>query len=209
MRKLRQAERTDLSDQRMIDTAMRIILERGVSGLRLTEVGLQAGYSRGLATMRFGTMGGLLKRIAERMSRQWVQQLAQTVGDKVGLAAVYAAIDTQARWLVSLTDHVRVQYLLFFHSMDPGAADRLNVVRVLVAQRRDLARWLHHALKSGQLKAGVDPDAEAGAILSAMIGIIYQSMVDPGVSARKMLMKLKADVESRIATPASRKQRSH
>jgi AcrR family transcriptional regulator len=67
MRKLRQSERSDLSDKRMVETAVALMLQRGISGLRLTEVGLRAGYSRGLAAMRFGTMGGLLRRVAEHL----------------------------------------------------------------------------------------------------------------------------------------------
>lgn len=51
MRKMRQSERAELYDQRMIETAIRIVLSRGISGLRLTEIGGQAGYSRGLATL--------------------------------------------------------------------------------------------------------------------------------------------------------------
>ena len=197
--KLRKIEQREASDQRMIETAMQLILSKGVSGLQLTDVGLKAGYSRGLATMRFGTMGGLLRRLASEMSRKWLDHLNQRVGQKTGMAAVYASVDTLEELLASRADHVRIQYLLFFHSIDPGGAHRLNVRQVLLAEQSDLIRWLGQALEAGELKDDVDPDQEASAILSSMIGIIYQTMVNPDASPKKMFGKLKRDIQSRIA----------
>jgi len=198
VRKLRQSERTELSDRRMIQTAIDIILRRGIAGLRLTEVGLRAGYSRGLATMRFRTMGGLLRRVAEHLSRGWMRDLTDALGDKKGLAAIHAAIDTQERALAPPASTVRVQYLILFYSMDPGAADRLNIARVLAAQRRDLARWIRDAVDIGEVRAEVDPEAEAAAILCSMVGIIFQSLADPEASTSGMSAKLKADVAARL-----------
>ncbi len=199
MRKLRQSERTELSDRRMIETAIRIMLHRGISGMRLTDVGLQAGYSRGLATMRFGTMGGLLRRVAEHLVHRWVRALTEAVGQKQGLAAIYAAIDTEARYIAPPATSVHAQYLLLFHSMDPGAEHRLNSARALAAQRRDLARWLREAMKAGEIVTGVDPEAEAASILSSMIGIIFQSLIDPELSSKKMCAKLKGDIAERLS----------
>lgn len=205
MRKLRQTERTELSDDRMIEAAIAIMLQRGISGLRLTEVGLQAGYSRGLAAMRFGTMGNLLRRVAERLGNRWIGAVSEAVGSKRGLAAIYAAIDTQQRFLAPPASAVLVQYLILFNSLDPGAADRLNIARVLVAQRRDVARWIREAVEDGEAPPGVDPDIEATSVLSTMVGTILQSLMDPGVSPKKMCAKLKAEIAARLSTESHRR----
>lgn len=200
MRKLRQAERTELSDQRMLDTAMQIIVQRGVAGLRLTDVGLQAGYSRGLATMRFGTMAGLLRRVSELLHQRWLEELAKAVGKKMGLAAVYAAIDTQSRWLEGPAQEIRVQYLIFFHSMDPNAEYRLDVARVVAGQRRDLARWIRDAIETGEASDALDPDMEAAYMLSCMIGIIYQTIMNPDMRSAELFARLKADIAARLSS---------
>ena len=44
-----QAERTALSDARMFDAAMQLIVEQGTHATTLKAVGERAGYSRGLA----------------------------------------------------------------------------------------------------------------------------------------------------------------
>ena len=48
-RRLTQAERTEISDSRMLDAAVSLIVEHGPAGTSLKEVGMLAGYSRGLA----------------------------------------------------------------------------------------------------------------------------------------------------------------
>ena len=50
-----QAERTEISDNRMLEAAVELIVDRGPAATSLKEVGLKAGYSRGLAGQRFGS----------------------------------------------------------------------------------------------------------------------------------------------------------
>lgn len=208
MRKLRQTERTELSDKLMVEAAISLMLKRGISNLRLTEVGLRAGYSRGLAAMRFGTRGNLLRRAAETLGERWIEAVGEAVGDKRGLAAIYAAIDTHERFLAPPASAVRVQYLILFNSLDPGASDRLNAARVLVAQRRDLARWVGEAVKAGEVPADVNPDSEAASILSSLTGITFQSLMDAKVSPKKMCSKLKEEVRARLAGNTLPRRRS-
>jgi AcrR family transcriptional regulator len=206
--KLRQSERTELSDQRMINKAIEMLLQHGMSGLRLTHVGVRAGYSRGLAAMRFGSRQGLLRRVAKHLGQRWIETLTEALRDKSGLAAIYAAIDTQEHWLTVSPRTILGQYLIFFHSMDPGAAGRLNAARVVVAQRRDLSRWIREAVAAGEVPADTDPEAEAGSILSSMIGIIFQALMDPEVSASTLCRRLKSEIAARLAVSPARRNDS-
>jgi AcrR family transcriptional regulator len=203
MRKLSQAERTELSDQRMVEAAIAIMLQRGISGLRLTDVGLQAGYSRGLAAMRFGSVGQLLRRVAGMLSERWMYAVREAVDGKRGIAAIFAAIDAQERYLQPPATAVRVQYLILFHSLDPGASDRLNAARVLSAQRRDLARWIEQAIEDGDARRDVDAAVEAASILSAMTGTIFQSLMDPEISPAVLCGRLKSEIAARLAPRAA------
>src|SRR6185437_14241745 len=114
MRRLTQAERTELSDRRMLEAAIRLIVERGISRTKLTDVGVQAGYSRGLAAMRFGTKAGLLSQVVRFTLSNWIAQAQRTVGSKTGLAAVYAAIDAQDQWSRESSAEMRALYGVFF-----------------------------------------------------------------------------------------------
>ena len=50
----KQAERSALSDKLMFDAAVQLINERGTAKTTLKDIGEVAGYSRGLASYRFG-----------------------------------------------------------------------------------------------------------------------------------------------------------
>ncbi len=194
MRRLTQAERTELSDRRMLEVAARLIVERGISSTKLTDVGVQAGYSRGLAAMRFGTKAGLLSRVVRFALSNWISRMQRTVGSNTGLAAVYAAIDAQDQWFQEASIEMRALYGIFFHSTDAGADYRANVARTLSAQRRDLSNWIREARDAGELPADTDPEREGRQILSAMLGIVYQWIMDPSLDAHGMHSALKQDL---------------
>jgi AcrR family transcriptional regulator len=212
-RRLTQEERTDLSDRRMIDCAVRLIVERGISGTKLTDVGLEAGYSRGLAAMRFGTKAGLLSRVARHVTSNWLTLLRASVGHKTGLAAVLAAIDAQERSILETPADIRARYAIFFHSSDPSAEYRMDVARSLAAQRRDLANWLREARDAAELESRLDPARTASQVLNSMIGIVYQWIMDPSAPVPEMHRDLKdllsaraAPKRRRIAAPVSRRR---
>jgi AcrR family transcriptional regulator len=198
MRRLNQAERVELSDQRMIKTAISLIVQQGISAMKLADVGLLCGYSRGLAAMRFGTKAALLSRVARHTLTGWIARVTRATGEKMGLQAVFAAIDTQSRWMTEEPEEMRALYLIFFHSIDPSAEYHLNVANTLAAQRRDLARLVLEARNRGEVSPSVDPNEEAQQILSGMLGIIYQSLMDRELPAARLHAKLKADLRSRL-----------
>ena len=69
---LTQAERTAISDKAMIDAAIELILEHGTDKTTLQAIGEKAGYSRGLATYRFGSKAGLYDEVCKSISRDWL-----------------------------------------------------------------------------------------------------------------------------------------
>lgn len=207
MRRLNQAERVELSDRRMIKTAIQLIVSQGINGMKLTDVGLRCGYSRGLAAMRFGTKAALLSRVARHALSGWLTRVTAATGAKAGLEAVFAAIDTQSQWVAEEPEEMRALYLIFFHSIDPSAEYHLDVGRTLAAQRRDLARWILEARNRGEVGAQIDPGQEAEQILSGMLGIVYQSLMDRELPARRLHAKLKEDLRGRLLKAPDRRSR--
>lgn len=189
--RLTQEERTELSDRRMIECAVQLIVARGISGTKLTDVGLHAGYSRGLAAMRFGTKAGLLSRVARHVTSNWLAHLRAAVGQKTGLAAVLAAVDAQERAIVETPAEMRALYAIFFQSADPSAEYRVDVARTLAAQRRDLANWFREARDAGEILPGLNPARVAKQVLSSMIGVVYQWVMEPTASVAEQHLDLK------------------
>ena len=90
-----QAERTALSDQRMFEMAIELVNERGTAKTTLKDIGEGAGYSRGLASYRFGSKDGLWMELFARFDDIWKAHLSQYLTGKQGLAALEAAIQAQ------------------------------------------------------------------------------------------------------------------
>ena len=91
---LTQAERTAISDRAMLDAAMDLLLEHGLERTTLAAIGERAGYSRGLASYRFGSKAGLFDELCKSISRHWLDYLTAEVGTQSGISAMCTALDS-------------------------------------------------------------------------------------------------------------------
>lgn len=174
-----QAERTAQSDARMLDAAIQLIVEFGVSGTRLKDVGEKAGYSRGLASYRFGNKSGLFTEIVRSVGDEWLQELGAAVQSEIGLAALLAATDAHYRFVFEAADRIRAFYILWFDSIGPDPALQRVIASVHERRRRDVEAWITAGIKSGNVRADADVRAVAEQFCASIIGIVYQWLVAP------------------------------
>ena len=203
-----QADRTEISDQRLCDAAVQLLLQKGVRGTTLAELGRHAGYSRGLATHRFGSKAGLLRHVLQRASARWLALLQSKVGDKVGAEALCAAVDAHLELLQESPDDVRVMYLLWFTSIDPGSEYRANVARVNEAQRDDIRRWITLGQDRRVVPAHVDASRVAEQFCASMVGMACQWLVNARMPVQEMHDQLKIDIRQRLAAAGRTPERA-
>ena len=177
--RLTQAERSARSDKRMLDTAIKLIVEKGTEGTTLKEVGEAAGYSRGLAGYRFGSKAGLFGFVVHAISEEWLAELKAVTTGKSGLAAIHAATDAHYRFCREAPDHVRAFYMLWFESISPGAAAKEVITGIHRRRQSDVAEWISSAISMGTIDSSVDADAVAAQFCSALVGIVYQWLLNP------------------------------
>ncbi|MEX2481523.1 MAG: TetR/AcrR family transcriptional regulator [Gammaproteobacteria bacterium] len=177
-----QAARTALSDSRMLDTAIALICERGSAGTTLKEVGERAGYSRGLASYRFGNKSGLFAFMIRAIGESWLQALRCATEGKVGLAAIEAATDAHYRFIVEGTDAIRAFYILWFDSIGPDADLKDVVAKIHERRRRDVIAWIEKGIAAGTIRPDADVNGTAEQFCAAIIGIVYQWLVTPDAS---------------------------
>lgn len=177
--RLTQAERTALSDTRMTETAIELIVRHGVEGTTLKEVGEAAGYSRGLAGYRFGSKEGLINHIVRAIGDEWLQALKQVTQGKTGLDAICSATDAHCRFCREAPNHVLAFYILWFESVSPGSTCKDIMAGVHQRRRKDVAEWIRAAQDEGSIDAGVDADLIAEHFCSALIGIVYHWLIKP------------------------------
>jgi AcrR family transcriptional regulator len=178
-KRMTQAERTALSDARMLEAAKELIAEHGTHNTTLREVGEKAGYSRGLASNRFGSKEGLFSQLVRDFNRRWAEELRRSVKDSTGLPAFSAALDAVEYFLLNRSDEMKALYILWFESMSSHDEVRQRLARNHTAYRRDAERWVREGIADGTIRDTIDPYCFAVEFASLIFGLIYQWLVDP------------------------------
>jgi len=174
-----QAERTAISDKAMIDAAIDLILERGTDKTTLQAIGERAGYSRGLATYRFGSKAGLFDEICKSISRHWLDYLNTGVGEQSGVEAMCTALDSFFQFVSDYPRDARVLQILYCGAASPGAEYRQTSVNIHGRQREDVAEWVRIGIAAGSIKRDVDPDSVAAQYIAYISGMTYLWVIDP------------------------------
>ena len=175
-----QAERTAISDKAMIDAAMDLILERGTDKTTLQAIGEKAGYSRGLATYRFGSKAGLFDEICKSIGRHWLDYLQAGVGDQVGVEAMCTALDSFFRFVADYPRDASVLQILYCGAASPAAEYRQTAVNIHDRQRKDVAEWVRAGIAQGSIRLDVDADSVAAQYIAYISGMTYLWVIDPG-----------------------------
>ena len=177
--RLTQAERVALSDQRMFESACRLIAERGSQNTTLREIGELAGYSRGLASNRFGSKEALFAELISFLNQQWLDDLHHFVGGRSGLAAFCAALEAVEDFLTEQPAHVRAMYLLWYETLGSHSDVRSRLAGQHERQRTDVQRWIEQGISEGHVKSNVSPARFSVQYCSFIFGTIYQWLVNP------------------------------
>lgn len=177
-RRLTQAERTEISDSRMLDAAVSLIVEHGPAGTSLKEVGMLAGYSRGLAGQRFGSKDALFAFVLRLVGETWLGHLKETTSSLRGLDAIHTALDEHYRFCVEAPDQVRAFYTLWFESVNAGSELNSIIANIHKRRHQDVVSWIE---TDSQLSADSKrhADAIAGQFCASVIGIVYSWLANP------------------------------
>jgi len=174
-----QAERTAESDARMLEAAVTLICERGTEGMTLKDVGVEAGYSRGLAGYRFGSKAGLLGFVVKTVGEAWLRELKAVTAGRVGLDAIGAALDAHQHFVADAPQQVRAFYLLWFEATGPRSELREVIERIHRRRYRDVLGWIEGGIATGTVAEGVAAEAVAEHFCAVINGIVYQWLVRP------------------------------
>ena len=200
-----QAQRTALSDARMLDAAVGLIVEKGADGTTLKEVGEFAGYSRGLAGYRFGSKANLFSYIVRSVGEEWLRELGQAVENKVGIEAIIAAADAHYHFVLEAADRIRAFYILWFISIGPDVEFKQVIAHVHERRQKDVEAWIESGVAAGKVRKDIDVRAIADQFCAAIIGIVYQWLVAPDAheSIKQLHDGLKQQMVSVLSGPES------
>jgi len=173
-----QATRRKESDRRMLRAAARLFAERGVSGTSLADVGVAAGYSRGLPVERFGTKLGLITALLDAMDAWFQVHTARLLDGAKGMRAVELRMDAHLASVERDATSTAALYSIYTESLFAMSELQPHVARVTGRWCEGLADNLREARREGEIGRRVDCDGEARFLLAAMRGLVIQYLLD-------------------------------
>jgi AcrR family transcriptional regulator len=198
-----QAERAAQSDKALIDAAVELILERGTEGTTLQAIGEQAGYSRGLATYRYGSKAGLFREVSRTIHKRWVGYLNAAVAGLTGIDALCAAADAYYRFVSDRPREIRVLHILYYEGAGPRSDLRGLAREAFERQLADVQAWLEDGIRRGLVVEDIDPGIVATQYVSHIAGITYMWLLNPdGIDFRAIHLDYKRQLRERLAAPA-------
>jgi AcrR family transcriptional regulator len=175
-----QAERSAQSDAAMIEAAKALILERGTEKTTLQLIGERAGYSRGLASYRFGTKAGLFQAVGKSVLRHWMSHLDRAVDGQVGVEAMCSAAEAYRRFVEKWPDEIRVLHILLCEAASPRSEFRQIADESYERQREDVAGWVRRGMERGTVRGDADPQSEGARYVAYISGMTYLWLISPG-----------------------------
>ncbi len=176
-----QAERRSESENGLLQAAASLIVERGLAAATFENIGLRAGYSRGLATQKFGSKQGLIEALIARLQARLQSLLDERDIDSVsGLESVLTFVDVYLGNLASDSE------LRAYFIVTAGAVAEISDLRAtFAAAHKDVeikleAQFLR-GLADGSVRPGINPDAAALMVGALLFGLSMQTLLDPNL----------------------------
>lgn len=174
-----QVERKEISDAKMFEVAVNLIVDRGAANTTLKEVGEKAGYSRGLAGYRFGNKAGLFDFVLRSVTEDWLNELKKETAGKSGYQAIAAALDAHIRLCENTPKQVEAFYRLWFESLSADSQLKPTILAIHERRCSDVITWIEQGIHAGTVPASVNPKPIAMHFCTAAVGIVYYWMNNP------------------------------
>jgi AcrR family transcriptional regulator len=179
-----QAERSFHSELSLLQAAAGLIGERGVNAATFESIGARAGFSRGLATQKFGSKQKLVEALVAYLvtrSEQLMEDAA--IATLPGLDAVLAYVDTYLHNLAR-NDEMRAYFILLAGAVADRTAPSSVFAEVHRWAERSIEALVRRGQAEGNIRAGLDANAAALMVGSLLLGLSTQMLIDPAMDLR-------------------------
>lgn len=195
-----QASRRDESDRKMLRAASHLISRQGVRATTLAEIGLAAGYSSGLPTVRYGSKLGLIHALLESMDRWWQATFTAAIAGRCGLAALTARLDAYIGGAQSIPEGAAALQAILVEARYSMPELQPRIAALTEHWRQGFRDDLREAQRLGEIDARLDCELYAELILGAARGMMIDRLGQDLADLQQILSPLLTSV-LRSATP--------
>ena len=172
-----QVERRESARNALLASAAELVAEQGVMQSSLAEIGMRAGYSRGLVNRHFGTKEALIDELATQCQENFTAEVTADPGQS-GMELVCHSTDSYLAAFYNPTAFARA-FLVMWGEGFPAASVRRVIEDADRRAKNGFIEFLGIGVRDGSIKAGVDEEAFAAALLGMLRGIAAISLVAP------------------------------
>lgn len=169
-----QEQRREEAIAKMIQSAVDLIASRGVAALTMAEVGINAGYSRGLAHQHFGTKEKLLSDCMQYLAEQFNVRRYANHPSTEGLKGLYSLIDTYLIRPKEALQNTKALVLIVLDASVPESSLSEAVAQYNEKNIAYIVAKLQEAKQLGEIRAEIDEAAAAFVLLSLLRGCSLQ-----------------------------------
>ena len=171
-----QVERRDDAEKKLLEAGVKLVAERGLESLTLGDVGIAAGYSRGLPAHHFGSKQNFIAKLVQFIVEKF--DSGTEMGEAhVGLAAIEALI--RCSFEMSDDNSIFMRVLQIVLSDGRGKA---RLTDDMVHQReRMVATFESHirlGIKTGEIRHDVDPRMVSLFLIGSICELLDLSLTD-------------------------------
>jgi len=177
LRRRTQRERRETSHRRMLDAAVKLIERQGSSRTTLAQIGELSGYSYGLVSHRFGSKEALVRAVTSQLQLSFARH---EMGEIDRLSGLDALITVAQRYVRAAASRNRnALYVLIGEALGPVPEIRAEMAAADRNFRLTMRRFIEQGIKAGEIRAEVDPDAQAALLIGTLRGLAIQRLLDP------------------------------
>lgn len=174
-----QSERRNQSEAALLKAAVDVIATSGVGGVTFEALGKTGGFSRGLASVRFGSKARLIEAVLRHLhERQETLAREQELDGLPGLDAVMRYVEVNMRDMARRNE-ARAYFMLLSSSVAEASDMRSTFAATHAEVEEKLHRWVAKGQAEGTIRPELDPQAAALMIGCLMFGLSMQLLVDP------------------------------
>ncbi len=169
-----QEERREEAERRMLEAGVRIVAQRGLGGLALDRVGVEAGYSRGLPRHHFGNKASYEAALVAFVNQQYQSELIG-MARAPGLSGLFQLI----RGFCDIAkDPLCVCVATFILSTadngDGGGAVSRQIAALRAFTFSELERQIAQGISAGDICRDTDANRLARILIVTLTGLLSQ-----------------------------------
>ena len=176
-----QEERRAESGYKLLEAAAQLIGQKGFVQTSLEEIGLKAGYSRGLVSHRYGSKEGLARELMREISVGMAKNLEPITEGYSGLEAVRRIAREYLTTVENATTSTRALYVLMFESLGPLSDLRKDFDAITENFITSFQLQLELAVKKGEIPEHTHCKTVAFNLVAHLRGITLMWITNPNM----------------------------